>query len=259
MNKKTKWAKIESRYDRLFAELINAESESINRIEDDFFRHYMSRTALTVKAMNGDIIQHSITGDLPTLIDGSIIKEMPPYCPKLLNNFYVLFRKPHKGIKALWGFFYDNQLFVCGEKTNKKMISAFYPMNFEKQEFNFGLEDLYDERTETNNEEGLYFVRYLLTLGLFLEAMNTPIEIKTQTLRCSPSVFGAKLDKIEHKVKIKQAFLDRLKVDGIVLVDGYWRNQAYGELWSKHEMRYIAPFERHQKLRKDRKDENIDN
>ncbi len=245
-----KWAKVESRYDRLFAELKDSQSENINRIEDDFFRHYIARTALTVKGMNGNIIQHSITGNLPTLIDGSIIKEMPPYCPKLLNNFYVLFRKPHKGIKALWGFYYDKQLFICGEKANKKMISAFYPMNFEKQEFSFGLEDLYDERTETNNEQGLYFVRYLLTLGLFLEAKNTPIEIKKEVLRCSPSVFGAKLNKTEYKIKIKQSFLDRQKVDKAVLVGGHWKNQAYGELWSKHEMRYIAPFERQQKVNK---------
>ncbi len=249
MQKHQKWSKIESIYERLFIQLTTADKEAVNAIPNNFERHYMARTALTVKRMQPHIIQHTLYDDAIDVITGSIIESMPTWCPCFLENFYVVLKKPHKNIKALWGCFESNYLIICGDTVGGRSISSLFFIDFENKKYDFGsIDTLYDGSVETDNTTGFYFVRFLLTLGLLLEAEKTPLLVKTDSRKCSPAIYGNKLTKKHHAVLIKKSFSEKMKEYSTVRVRGFLRNQAYGESWSKHRIVYIAPFERQQKV-----------
>lgn len=242
-----KWSKIESCFEPLFVEYCNLSEDGkaeINNRPNNFDRHFFARTAAAVCAMENDLIQHSLPANVLELIDSSIIEDLPDWCPSFLKSFYLVFKNPQKGIKALWGFYKAPFLIICGEQVNGGLISSLFLIDFENKKYDFGKDDLY-------SDDGLFFVKFLLTFSLLLEAEKSPIVLKKDLLRCSPSVYGRKMTKTLFTARIKEDFERRLKEDKLVHVKGFLRNQACGVNWSERKVIYIAPFERIQKVNKE--------
>lgn len=242
-----KWSKVESSFDRLFARYYNLSEDGkaeINSLSNDFDRHFLARTAATVCLMKDSLIQHSLSPDVIELINNSILEDFPDWRPAFLKSFYMVFKNPQKGVKALWGYYNAPHLVICGEKLNGGLISSLFLIDFKNKKYDFGKGELY-------SNEGLYFVKFLLTFSLLLEAEKSPLVLKRDILRCSPKVYGVKLTKILYTVKIQEDFEKRLKEEKLVHVRGFLRNQACGVNWSERKVIYIAPFERVQKVNKE--------
>lgn len=142
------------------------------------------------------------------------------------------------------GFLYPPFLIICGEQVKGALISSLFLIDFEHKKYDFGKDDLY-------SDDGLYFVKFLLTFSLLIEAEKSPLFFKKDLLRCSPTVYGRKMTKTLFTAKIQEDFEKRLKEDKLVHVKGFLRNQACGVNWSERRVIYIAPFERIQKVNKE--------